>query len=163
MGLEAATLTALSAGATGIGVVGGIVNNNRARKAQEQAKNEQAAQNKSQELEERRRQFREERVKRARIMQSAEGTGTSGSSGELGALGGLATNLSSNVGQNLDAINRGSNISGLQQDAADASNTAQMFTTFGQLAPTAIKVGNSIFSSDVDTDPLGTFIKQKGF
>lgn len=160
MGLETATLAAITAGASVVGTVGGIANNNKARREQKAAKDQQNAQNKQQELEERRKQIREERVKRARILQSAENTGTSGSSGEAGAIGGMATQLASNIGQNLASVNAAENISAFQQNASDANNAAQMWTTFGQLAPTALKVGGSIFQTD--PDPLGTFIQQKG-
>ena len=148
MGIAEATLAAITAGASVVGTIGGVVNNNRARKEQQAAKDQQNAQNKQQELEARRKQIREERVKRARILQSAENTGTAGSSGEAGAIGGMATQLGSNIGQGLAAVDAANNISAFQQNAADANNAAQMWTTFGQLAPTAIKVGSSIFQDD---------------
>lgn len=158
MGLEAATLAAISAGVGAVGAVGGIVNNNQSRREQRKIQNQQNAQNKAQEMEERRRQIREERVKRARILQSAENTGTSGSSGEMGAVGGMATQLGANIGQNLAAVNASQNISAFQQNAADAAGRAQMWGAFGQLAPTAFKVGGSIFSP---TELQGPLINQQ--
>ena len=68
---------------------------------------------------ERRQQIREERVRRARIIQGAENTGTTDSSGAEGALGALSTNLSTNLGLNAAAIQRGGRIGALNQQAAD--------------------------------------------
>lgn len=161
MGIETGILTSLAAGASIVGTVGGIVNNNKAKREQRAAQDQQKAQNKAQEMEERRKQIREERVKRARILQSAENTGTSGSSGEMGAVGGMATQLGANIGQNLAAVNAAENISAFQQNAADAAGRAQMWSAFGQLAPTAVKVGGSIFSGDSSSGLQGPLINQQ--
>ena len=161
MGLEVATLAAISAGVSAVGTVAGIMNNRDARKEQQKVQAVQNASNRAQQLEEQRKQIREERVKRARIMQASENTGVANSSGEMGAVGGLATQLSSNMAYNQGAVQRASDIGSFQQNAADAAGQAQMWGAIGSLAPTVIGVGNSIFSK-ADTDPLGTFIKQKG-
>jgi coproporphyrinogen III oxidase-like Fe-S oxidoreductase len=162
MGLETATLALIATGASAVGTVAGIVNNNKAKQEQKKVQAEQNASNRAQQLEEQRRQIREERVKRARILQSSENTGVADSSGETGAIGGLSTQLSTNMAFNAGAAQRASNIGQFQQNAADAAGRAQMATSLGQLAPTAFNLGNSIFSTS-DSDPLGTFIKQKGF
>lgn len=90
-----------------------------ARREQEKVQAEQKAQNARNAAEERRKQIREERVRRARIMQSAEMTGTSGSSGESGAVGSLSTQLSSNLGYNAGAFQRGQRISDYNQNASN--------------------------------------------
>jgi hypothetical protein len=143
------TLAAISAAASATGTVMGIANNQRARKAQEQAQDVQRASNKAQQLEEQRRQIREERVKRARILQASENTGVAGSSGEAGAISSLSTQLNSNIGYNLAAIDRGATLSALQQESANAQNTAQAWSAFGQLGGTAGRLGTSIFSSNM--------------
>jgi hypothetical protein len=148
--------------ATTVSTVVSVTENQKSRREQEKARSEQNAQNRAQQMEEQRKQVREERVRRARIMQASENTGTAGSSGEMGAVGGMGTQLASNIGSNLGAAQRGSNISMFQQNAADAANNAQMATSLGRMS-------NSIFEkfggapTPTDTDPLGTFIKQRGF
>lgn len=155
MGLEVATLTAIASAST---TAYSISQNRQAQKAQKRAGEVQAAQNKAQEMEERRRQIREERIKRARVEQASTNTGTAGSSGELGAVGGLATNLNANVGANMASVFQGGLLSAAAQDSADAQSNARMGSFLGQLAPTAIGLGASIFSTD--NDPIGTFINQ---
>lgn len=146
MGLEAATLAAITAGTTAVATVYSISQNQRAREAQKKSQAAQAAQNKSQQMEERRRQVREERIKRARILASSEASGTEGSSGEAGALSGMGTQLASNMGQNIGAAKTGQAVSIFGQTAADAQNNAQTAMFLNKLAPTAIDLGNSIFA-----------------
>jgi len=148
--------------ATTVSTVVSVEANQKSRREQEKIRSEQNAQNRSKQMEEQRKQVREERVRRARIMQASENTGTAGSSGEAGAVGGMGTQLAANIGSNLGDAQRGSNISVFQQNAADAANRAQLATSFGSMS-------NSIFgsfegaSAPKDEDPLGTFIKQRGF
>lgn len=147
MGLETATIAAISAGASVTAGVYGISQNIQARKDQQRTRQEQMAANKAQEMEERRRQIREERVKRARILQASENTGTSGSSGEAGAIGNLSTNLGANLGSNLSAVERGGTISDLSQSVANHQGNAQLAGAVGSLANTGLKLGGSIFAS----------------
>lgn len=154
MGLETATLAAITA-ATSVGTaVYSISQNMQAKKAQEKTQAAQSAANRSQQMEERRRQVREERIKRARILAASEAGGTTGSSGEAGALAGMGTQLASNIGQNLGAIALGQEISIFSQDAANASNNARTASLLGQIAPTVIGVGNSIFSDKPTPEPI---------
>lgn len=155
MGLELATIAAISAATTVASTVYSISQNQKAREAQERSRTEQAASNKAAQMEERRRQIREERIKRARIMQSAENTGTVGGSGEGGALSGMSTQLASNIGQNLGAVQRGMNMSIFAQDAADAQNNAQTAMLLGKLAPTALDLGNNIFAPKATAPTTG--------
>lgn len=162
MGLEAATLALITGGVSAAATVAGVVNNNRARKAQEGIQAQQNASNRAQQIEEQRRLVREERIKRARILQASENTGTSGSSGETGAVGGMSTQLSSNLGFNAGATQRGAAIGALNQQVADASANAQLASLIGANANTIVGLGNNIFSPS-SSDPLGDFIKQRGF
>lgn len=155
MGLEAGTLAAITAATTATATVYSISQNMQAKEAQKKQQAAQSASNRSQQMEERRRQIREERIKRARILAASEASGTSGSSGEAGALAGMGTQLASNIGQNLGAIALGQEMSIFGQEASDASNRSRTSMLLGQLAPTAIGVGNSIFApSAPDTGPL---------
>lgn len=138
MGLEVVAYIAAAAAVTG--TVVSIDARNDQRRAQEKAASEQKASNAAEAAKERRQQVREERVRRARIMQSSENTGVAGGSGEAGALGSLSTNLSSNIGFNLGALQRAGNISDFNQQAADAGNRAQTAGELGQL-------GMSVFSA----------------
>lgn len=97
-----------------------------ARYASEQAaeenrkvQSEQKAQNAAQAANERRKQVREERLRRARVLQASQNTGTTASSGEMGAIGGMSTQLSSNIGTNLGALQSANNISAYSQNAAN--------------------------------------------
>lgn len=156
MGLEAATIATISAVATVAGTAYNISQNMKSREAQQKAKLEQEAMNKQNAMEERRRQVREERIKQARILQASSNTGVAESSGEIGSSGAMATMLSSNIGANSSKLNLASNISGYQQEAADARSSGatvqQAASLFGQGVEFA---GSSIFK---DPDPLGTFI-----
>jgi len=159
MGLEAATLAAITAGTSVTSAAYGISQNIRQRKAQEQAKNVQKANNFQAQMEERRKQVREERIRRARIVQASENTGVQGSSGEAGALGGMSTQLGVNIGSNLSRIALGNEQTDLLQSAANAGSNAQIASFIGERASTGVDLANSIFSTD--PDPLGTFMKQK--
>lgn len=161
MGLESAVIAAIGAGASVVGTVAGIANNQSARREQKKVQAVQNASNRAQQLEEQRRQIREERVKRARILQASENTGVTGGSGEAGAIGSLSTQLSSNLGYNQGAVNRASDIGVFQQNAADAAGRAQLWSAFGQMAPSALSVGNSIFSNNTPTDLQGPLINQQ--
>jgi hypothetical protein len=93
----------------------------QASKAAEQQRliqSEQKAQNNAQAAAERRRQVREERVRRSQIESVSTLTGGWGGSATSGATGGLATQLASNIGQNLGAIGSANRISGYQQQAS---------------------------------------------
>lgn len=159
MGLEATTLAAIGLGTSTAATAYGISQNIKQRKAQEQVQKEQKAQNFEAAANEQRQKFREERIRRARIEQAAANTGTSGSSGEAGAIGSLSTQLNVNLGTNLSAIERGGRISALSQDAADAGGNAQIASQFAQWAPTTVRLGNSIFTSNpAPTDMQGPLI-----
>ena len=139
MGIE----TILAYAALAVGTASFVVSQEAARdarRAQSKISAQQKAERAAQAARERRQQIREERVRRARILQSSENTGTDGSSGELGALGGLATNLNSNIGFNVGALQRANTITGLQQQGADAQGR-------GQLADSLFGASMSIFSA----------------
>jgi hypothetical protein len=158
MGLETATLAAISAGTTAVATAYSIDQNQRARSAQKEAQKVQAASNKAAQMEERRQQIREERVRRARILQAGENSGTSLSSGEAGALGGLSTNLSSNMSANFNKINSSQQLSGFAQDVADASNNAKTAMFASSLAGAAVDMSGSIFKTpSKSSDPFDYF------
>lgn len=126
--------------------------------AQEQKKavRAQQAQNEAQAAQERRKQLREERIKRARILAVSRASGTSGSSGESGSIGSLNTQLSSNLGFNLGALNTASDISIFNQNAANFMSEAnklgaesQMWGQIGSLAMS----GASMFGGGGKTSP----------
>lgn len=154
MGLEATTLAAIGLGTSTAATAYGVSQNIKQRKAQEQAQKEQKAQNFAAQADEQRQKFREERIRRARIQQSAENTGVSGSSGESGALGSLSTQLGANMGSNLDAVARGGRISNLNQTASNAASNAQLGSQLAQWTPTALKLGDSIFTSNPTSTEL---------
>lgn len=134
MGLDPVTIGYIALGATAASTAVSISEQRQTRKAQRAAGNEQRAQNASQAARERRQQIREERIKRARIMQASENTGVQSSSGELGAVAGLGTNLASNVGANLGALQTAQQISLFEQQAADHMSRANIASQVGQFA-----------------------------
>lgn len=95
---------------------------------------------------ERRQQLREERVKRARVLQSAENMGVSGSSGQIGAVGALSTNLSSNIGDNLGALNTARTISRHSQRQADYIGAANQNNANASLWGQVGSFGGSLFN-----------------
>lgn len=115
-----------------------------AAELQKMSNKEKEAQAASQQAEARRAQVREERVRRARIMQSGENTGTAESSGAMGAIGGLATNLSSNLGQQAGAALSGQKQTSLLQGAADFGLQSQesqgRSQLYGQVGSTAFNI-----------------------
>lgn len=121
----------------------------KAASEQKQARSVQEASNAQQAAMESRQQIREERVRRARIMQGAQNTGTAFSSGEFGSIGSLSTSLSSNIGANRGAIQRGQQISAFQQNAADFNLTAQNAGIDAQNASSLFNLSTSIFASNV--------------
>lgn len=137
-----------------------------ARREQEKAQQEQKAVNQAQAAQERRAQIREERIRRARITQASINTGTAGSSGELGSIGNLATQLNTNIGMNLGAINASNNISQFNQNAADFEASAQdnLFKagTWGQVSQSAMSLFgasggfSSMFSGTQAPAPVST-------
>ncbi len=140
MGLE--TLAYIAVGSLVAGTAVNISEQKQARKAQRAAGNEQRAQNSAQAARERRQQIREERIKRARVVQASENTGVQGGSGELGAVSALGTNLSSNIGSNLGALQTAQQISLFEQQAADHMMRANIASQVGQLG----SQGASIFA-----------------
>lgn len=160
MGLETATLAAIGLGVSGTSTVYGISQNIKQRQAQEDAKKEQAAVNKTQQLQEQRNQIRRERVQRARILQASENTGVAGSSGEAGAIGSLSTQLGSNLGINSDLVFHGGNISAASQRAANAAGNAQLASAVSSMAPTTVRLADSIFSTPSTQGLQGPLINQ---
>lgn len=118
----------------------------KAGKANEKARKEDQARNTAQQMQERRQQIREERIKRARVLQSSANTGTTGSSGEVGAVSSISTQLGSNLGYNQSMINSGNRISAFAQQAADAQQSASIFSAIANNAGDIATVGSSIFS-----------------
>lgn len=155
MGLETATIIAITSAVVG---TASYVEAKEARSEQKeasvraageqkQARSVQEAANAQQAAMEQRQQIREERVRRARIMQSAQNTGTSFSSGEFGSIGSLSTSLSSNIGANRGAIQRGQQISGFQQNAADFNLTAQNAGIDAANSQSLFSLSTSIFAN----------------
>lgn len=159
MGLETATLAAISAGTAAVGTVYSISQNQKARGEQKKIANIQAANNASAQMEERRAQVREERIKRARLLQQGEAAGTAGSSGELGSLGGLSTQLGSNIGSNLGRIGNANAISSAQQGVADARSNAQLGGFLTSAVSSGIDLSQNIFAPkpSASGDPLDYF------
>lgn len=121
---------------------------NAQRSAEQQAKAQEVQQagNAQQAAMERRQQIREERVRRSRIMQASANTGTIGSSAEFGAIGGLNTQLQSNIGQNLGAIERGQAIGTFSQNAANFNTASQKNMNDAANAGSLFSLSTSIFS-----------------
>lgn len=130
---------------------------------QRKARNEQKAQNEAQAAQERRKQLREERIRRAKILSTSQAAGVTGSSGEAGALGGLSTQLSSNLGTNLGALNSAADISLFSQNAANFSSAADQANANAQMAgqvsslafqaAPVLSKANSLFSAPKPTTP----------
>lgn len=137
-----------------VAVVGAAVSNDQQQKANYQQRlageegkriqREQQAQNAAQQAAERRKQIREERVRRARIIQASSNSGTEASSGELGAIGGLSTNLNSNIGQNLGAVQSANNISIFSQNISDLQGNALKYQSNAALASNLGQIGSSL-------------------
>ena len=130
--MELATLAYLSLGATAVGTVGSIAqqqagrrNNERAAYEQKKISAEQSASNAEQFSRERRQQIREERIRRSQILTSAANNGGADSSGEMGAVGGMSTNLFANLGTNQASAIRGQTITGFAQESANYTTKAQ--------------------------------------
>ena len=125
-----------------------------AAKEQRKIRNEQKAQNASQAAQERRKQLREERIRRSKILATSQAAGVTGSSGETGALGGLSTQLATNLGSNLGALNSAADISLFSQNAANFSSAADQASANaqmgGQVAGLAFQA-NSLFSASKTT------------
>lgn len=121
---------------------------NAQRSAQEQAKAQEVQQAGSaqQAAMERRQQIREERVRRARIMQASANTGTVGSSAEFGAIGGINTQLQSNIGQNLGAIQRGQAVGAFSQNAANFTTASNRNMNEAANAGSLFSLSTSIFA-----------------
>lgn len=158
MGLEIATIAAITAGA---GTVASLKSQADARSSaaasadmQRKAQSEQRAVVASQQADDRRSQIREERVRRARIMQSAENTGTAGSSGEAGAVGSLATQFFGNLGTSLAGAQSSANISNFQQSAADFNYSTQKSQQEASLFQQLGGLGKSIFEATYS--PVGS-------
>lgn len=120
----------------------------RANAEQSKARDEQKAAQAAQAAAERRQQLREERVKRAKLMQSGANQGTSMSSGESGAAGSLSTQLNSNIGFNLGQQQAGSNISDLNQNAADylssANNSISQANQWGNMSNLSLSIFDKV-------------------
>jgi hypothetical protein len=155
MGLEAATLAAISAGTTAVSTVYSISNNQKAKSEQKKIAATQNASNRQAQVEEQRQKVREERIRRARILQAGEAGGTSGSSGELGALGSMSTQLQSNIGSSLGRIQNAQTATGAQQKIASAQNNTQMANFLSGAVNMGVDMSGSIFKNP---DPLGDFI-----
>jgi hypothetical protein len=134
-----------------VAVVVGIKGRNDAQHAAEDAANfqrqaqaEQRAGSAAQAALERRNQIREQRIKSARVEQASMNTGVAGSSGEIGAESSMSTQLASNVAFNIGAVQRGSNISMFNQQAADANLRGQRAQIRAQNAQSLFQLGNDI-------------------
>lgn len=149
MGIEIGTALLLStAASTAATIYSGEMQKeaaSRSAAAQNRARNEQMAANAAEAARERRQQIREERVKQARIMQASTNTGVAESSGEFGAIGSIATQVNSNIGFNLGAIQRAESISIFNQQAADANLAGQKAAIIGNQAQAGLKLAGSIF------------------
>lgn len=121
-------------------------NAQRSAEQQRKAQEVQQAGSAQQAAMERRQQIREERVRRARIMQASSNTGTVGSSAEFGSIGGMGTQLQSNIGQNLGAIQRGQAIGTFSQNAADFNTASQRNINDANNAQSLFSLSTSIFS-----------------
>jgi hypothetical protein len=157
MGIETAALVVAAVAAVG-GATTSIIAGNQQRAAarhaaddQRQAQEIQNADNATKQAAERRQQIRDERIRIARVQQAAANTGTESSSGELGAIGSITTQTNNNIGINLGAAQRGTDISILNQDAADsifqgqqaAGTTGAFGSIFGALGAGASAYTNA--------------------
>ena len=73
--------------------------------------------------------------------------GVAGSSGEMGAVGALATNLSSNIGHNIGALDSSRQISRHNQRAADYQSAASQNMANASLWGQVSSFGGSMFSA----------------
>ena len=155
MGLETATIIAITSAVVGTASYVEAKEargeqkaaSERAAGQQKEARSVQEAANAQQAAMENRQQIREERVRRARIMQSAQNTGTAMSSGEFGSIGSLSTSLSSNIGANRGALQRGQQISALTQNAADFNLEAQNAGIDASNSQSLFSLSTSIFAN----------------
>ena len=136
-----------------IGVAVNVDQNNQARKdqakarrQQDAARGDQAAQQAAEAAQARRQQVREERVKRAQILQSAANTGADGSSGAMGAIGGMQTQLQSNIGLSQGNQDRAMRIGVYSQGAANSMGDAQTHANRAALGGQMTNLGFSLFS-----------------
>lgn len=118
----------------------------RQRVAQSNIQSEQRAKNAQDAQAERIRQRREFIRKQAALRQVSRNTGTTGSSGEFGGLSSLETGLSTNIGNNLGAIQSASSISDLAQANANAAFDFQGAQIDQQSAGSQMNLGMSLFS-----------------
>jgi hypothetical protein len=99
MGLEAATVLAISAATTAATATAQAVIANEAAEDEQDIAQAQAAANKTREIEKRRRDVRQRRIAAARVRQAEASSGISGSSAAAGALGSLSTQGAVTTGQ----------------------------------------------------------------
>lgn len=133
-----------------VGVVGQVAASNAAgaaARAQKEANNISAAQNKVDSLESRRQRVREERIRRARILAASENAGTSNSSGELGSIGALTTNLGTMVSSSAGQSKANDGINKFNQKSADLNNQAQTISGFTGAIQNGLSSFRSIFDS----------------
>lgn len=167
MGLETATIIAITSAVVGTASYveakdareEASANAQRSAEQQRKAQEVQQAGSAQQAAMERRQQIREERVRRARIMQASTNTGTIGSSSEFGAIGGLNTQLQSNIGQNLGAIQRGQAIGTFSQNAADFNTASQRNMNEATNAQSLFSLSTSIFSGVKGWDQVNKAIE----
>lgn len=154
--MAVATSAILAGAALAVGVGGAYMNYRQQRAAsqaqedaaeeQKKIQGEQEASNVQAHTAEVRQQVREARIRRAQVLQSSENTGTSLSSGQLGAIGSVQTQLSSNIGQNVGAMDRAGRISASSQRVADLQSSAARSQMMGSIYGGVSNLGSSLFS-----------------
>jgi hypothetical protein len=167
MGLEVATVMAISAGVTAFSVYQQMeaaddakADRQRAYEEQQKAQGEQKAMNAAQEAAAKRQQIREERVKRARIMQSATGTGVGEGSGEFGAVGSLGTQLGGNLGFLAGQNDAAGRISDYNQSASGFLSSAQNKIADANMWGSIGSLSMSIFQGAGGFKSLSTGVNQ---
>jgi len=112
----------------------------KARKAQKNASEVQAAQNQAATQADIRSQVRQQRVRTAQIMQGSANTGTLGSSGEIGGISALGSQVGSNVATISQNQSTQSGVLAYQNKASDAQGNAATFGAIGSLASSSFNV-----------------------
>lgn len=129
-----AAIPYITAAASAASAVGQYTQGKKASEAQEKTRDTQQAQQELQARRERLKMIREQRIKAAQIEAVGANVGAGSSSGVAGGVSSTQSQLGSNI-QNLNAnMALSSQITGYQQDAANAQSTSNLYGTIGGVA-----------------------------
>lgn len=150
MGIETVGLVVAAVGAAA--ATYGTIESQKAAKnqgrAQKEASEISAAQQKNEEARQRREQIRQQRIRIAQVEQGAASAGVSGSSGEAGAVGGIQTVTGDNISFGKGTALAAQGISAQNQRAADAGLSAQINQGIAGIGFNAVNLGVSMGASN---------------